>query len=86
MQFDHALEVIAGVMRDGAASHPDNDWVERSATWHANRAAVHLSLLRNGGPAKEDNLAHACCRILMALQLREAAKMATAGTRGQARA
>ena len=27
--FTRALEAVAGVMRDGAASHPDNDWVGR---------------------------------------------------------
>jgi hypothetical protein len=34
--FKPALEVIAGVMRDGVATHPDNDWV---------RAGVYRSLI-----------------------------------------
>lgn len=28
--FTGALEAIASVMRDGATSHPDNDWVTRA--------------------------------------------------------
>ena len=28
--FAKAFEAIAGVMRDGAQSHPDNDWVGRA--------------------------------------------------------
>jgi hypothetical protein len=72
MQFDQALEVIAGVIRDGAASHPDNDWVERTPEFHIQGARLHLSLLCNGDRAsREDHLAHAACRILMALTLRE---------------
>ncbi len=27
--FAKALEIVARVMRDGAATHPDNDWVRR---------------------------------------------------------
>jgi hypothetical protein len=26
--FTKALEVVAQVMRDGAATHPDNDWAQ----------------------------------------------------------
>lgn len=45
--FTKALEAIAGVMRDGAASHPDNDWVRRTPEYHigrAERSAGGLSL------------------------------------------
>jgi hypothetical protein len=44
--FKHALEVIAGVMRDGVATHPDNEWVRRSVDYHLGRAEEHLRLLR----------------------------------------
>jgi hypothetical protein len=56
--FKHALEVIAGVMRDGVATHPDNEWVRRSVDYHLGRAEEHLRLLRDGSQA-EDHLAHA---------------------------
>ena len=35
--FTKALEVVAGVMREGAATHPDNDWVGRSPEYHLGR-------------------------------------------------
>jgi hypothetical protein len=68
--FKHALEVIAGVMRDGVATHPDNEWVHRSVEHHLSRAEEHLRLLREGEQL-EDHLAHAATRLLMALTLRE---------------
>ena len=36
--FDQALQVIAGIMRDGVAKHPDNEWVQRSVEYHVGRA------------------------------------------------
>ena len=67
--FEQALAVIAGVMRDGVAKHPDNEWVRRSIEYHIGRAEEHL-LLRDGEQL-EDHLAHAVTRLLMALTLRE---------------
>jgi hypothetical protein len=32
--FTEALEIVAEVMRQGAASHPDNDWLRRSPEYH----------------------------------------------------
>ena len=40
--FTKALTVVAQVMRDGAATHPDNDWVRRSPEYHLSRAEEHL--------------------------------------------
>ena len=68
--FKPALEVIASIMRDGVATHPDNEWVRRSVDYHLGRAEEHLRLLRDGSQA-EDHLAHAATRLLMALTLRE---------------
>ena len=68
--FKHALEVIAGVMRDGVATHPDNDWLRWSADYHLARAQQHLRRLHDGSQA-EDHLVHATTRLLMALTLRE---------------
>ena len=68
--FDRALQVIAGVMRDGVAKHPDNEWVRRSIEYHIGRAKEHLRLLRDGEQL-EHHLTHAATRLLMALTLRE---------------
>jgi hypothetical protein len=68
--FAKALEAIAGIMRDGAANHPDNDWVERTPEYHLGRAEEHLRLL-NEGDQLQDHLSHAATRLLMALTLRE---------------
>ena len=70
--FDQALQVIAGIMRDGVAQHPDNEWLRRSIEYHIGRAEEHLRLLSEGEQL-EDHLAHAATRLLMALTLREIA-------------
>jgi hypothetical protein len=59
-------------MRDGVATHPDNEWVRRSVDYHLVRAEQHLRQLHDGSQA-EDHLAHAATRLLMALTLRELA-------------
>lgn len=68
--FTKALDAIAGVMRDGATTHPDNDWVRRTPEYHIGRAEEHLRLLREGDQ-RQDHLSHAATRLLMALALRE---------------
>lgn len=68
--FTKALEVVAAVMRDGAATHGDGEWTRHSMKYHLARAEDHLRLLR-GGDQQEDHVAHACCRLLFALTLRE---------------
>ena len=68
--FTQALEVIAQVMRDGVATHPENKWVRRSIEYHLARAEEHLRLLHEGDQ-REDHVAHAATRLLMALTLRE---------------
>jgi ADP-dependent phosphofructokinase/glucokinase len=65
MQFDQALEVIAGIMRDGLHKHPDNEWTRRSPEYHIERTVEHLRLLKDGEQL-EDHLAHAATRLLMA--------------------
>jgi hypothetical protein len=70
--FTKALEVVARVMRDGAATHPDNDWVRRRPEYHLGRAEEHLRLWRDGDQL-QDHVSHAATRLLMALTLRELA-------------
>ena len=42
--FTKALEVIADIMRDGVATHPDNDWGRWPVDYHLARAEQHLRL------------------------------------------
>jgi hypothetical protein len=70
--FSEALETIAEVMKHGAASHPDNDWLRRTPEYHIQRAQEHLRLWRDGDQL-QNHIAHAATRLLMALTLRELA-------------
>jgi hypothetical protein len=72
MEFAQALQVIAEVMRDGARTHPTNDWLEQTPDYHVARATEHLRLLTEGDQL-QDHLSHAATRLLMALTLREIA-------------
>ena len=56
--FTKALEVVAQVMRDGAVTHPDNDWVRCSPEYHLGRAEEHLRLWRDGDQL-QDHVSHA---------------------------
>jgi hypothetical protein len=68
--FTEALATIADIMKHGAASHPDNDWVRRSPDYHVGRAVEHLQALQDGDQ-RQNHIAHAATRLLMALTLRE---------------
>ena len=68
--FSEAFDIIADVMKHGAASHPDNDWVRRTPEYQIARAEEHLRLLLDGDQ-KQNHLAHAATRLLMALTLQE---------------
>jgi hypothetical protein len=68
--FTKALQVVARVMREGAATHPDNDRIGRTPEYHLGRAEEHLRLWRDGDK-RQDHMSHAATRLLMALTLRE---------------
>jgi hypothetical protein len=68
--FTEALKIVARVMHDGAATHPDNDWIRRSPEYHLGRAEEHLRLWHDGDQL-QDHVSHAATRLLMALTLRE---------------
>ena len=68
--FTRAFESVSRVMREGAAKHPENDWVRRTPDYHLARAEEHLRLLHEGDQ-RQDHLSHAATRLLMALTLRE---------------
>jgi hypothetical protein len=64
--FPHALPVIAAVMQRGKRTH-SGDWLALPAKFHLARAQRHLDLLA-AGDMTEAHLAHAACRLLMALE------------------
>jgi dATP/dGTP diphosphohydrolase, N-terminal len=68
--FTRAFESVSRVMREGAAKHPENDWVRRTPDYHLARAEEPLRLL-HAGDQRQDHLSHAATRLLMALTLRE---------------
>jgi hypothetical protein len=49
--FARALAAVAEVMRAGAATHPDNDWVHRAPGYHIGRAEEHF-FRKGGGPRR----------------------------------
>ena len=61
--FDQALGVIAGLMRDGVARHPDNDWVCRGPDYHVARDGA-LVAKNEEGEQLEDYLATRLTRLL----------------------
>ena len=69
-EFTKAVAIVAQVMKDGAATHPSNDWANWPAEYHVARATGHLRLLAEGDQ-RQDHLSHAATRLLMALTLRE---------------
>jgi len=68
--FDQALAVVADIMRRGAATHADGEWTRRSPDYHVMRALEHLRAAE-AGDQRQDHIAHAATRLLMALTLRE---------------
>jgi hypothetical protein len=68
--FVHALTIIGRVMEAGATNHGNGEWLQHPTLYHVGRAMMHLRRLGDGDQS-EDHLAHACCRLLMALSLRE---------------
>jgi hypothetical protein len=68
-----ALRSIASMMTVMTATgkHARDDWRDQAVTLHVNAATNHLNLLACGDES-EDHLKHAACRLLMALDQREA--------------
>lgn len=66
--FSRALRIIGRVMARGRATHRGRDWRDSPAAFHLDRARRHLDLLARGDTS-EPHLAHATCRLLIALEL-----------------
>jgi hypothetical protein len=64
-----ALRTVTEVMERGARTHQGEDWRALPAGFHLARARRHLDLLA-GGDVSEQHLAHAACRLLMELEVK----------------
>lgn len=62
----YAIREIADVLETGARTHPGQDWSEWSLAENANHAIIHL-VQWSMGDRKEDHLANALTRLMMAV-------------------
>ena len=69
-EFTDAFQIVIEVMRQGAASHPRDEWRSLPHEFHVGRAIEHLRLWQQGD-LQQDHLSHAATRLLMALTLKE---------------
>ena len=70
VNLDQALGVLARTLAAGRRTHRAGAWRLKAVQKHLQHARKHLDLLASVS-AGEDHLAHAACRLLMALELRE---------------
>jgi hypothetical protein len=70
VNLDQALCILARTLASGRRSHRAGVWRLKPVQKHLRHARKHLDLLASGAGG-EDHLAHAACRLLMALELRE---------------
>ena len=70
VNLDRALCVLARTLAAGWRTHRAGAWRSKPLQEHLQHARKHLNLLARGSEG-EDHLAHAACRLLMALELRE---------------
>ena len=70
VNLDQAFCILAWTLATGRRTHRAGAWRLKSVQKHLQHARKHLDLLASGSGG-EDHLAHAACRLLMALELRE---------------
>ena len=70
VNVDQAFCILARTLAAGRSSHRAGVWRLKPVQKHLRHARRHLDLLASGAGG-EDHLAHAACRLLMALELRE---------------
>jgi len=70
VNLDQALCILARTLASGRRTHRAFAWRSKPIQRHLQHARKHLDLLASGSEG-EDHLAHAACRLLMALELRE---------------
>jgi hypothetical protein len=64
-----ALIEVAMVLEEGAKKYGMNNWKNIESSSHINHALAHL-FLHLTNRSEEDDLGHAACRILMALEMK----------------
>ncbi len=69
-ELAHALDSAQRTLDAGDRTHAPGAWAEDSPENHARHALRHLQMLSQGDD-REDHLAHALCRCLLALEVRE---------------
>lgn len=85
VNLDQALSVLARTFAVGRRTHRAGGWRLKPVPKHLRHARKHLDLLATGSEG-EDHLAHAACRLLMALELRERTTQTRAASLGSAEA
>ncbi len=70
VNLDQAFCILARTLASGRRTHRAGAWRSKSVQKHLHHARKQLDLLPSG-TGGEDHLAHAACRLLMALELRE---------------
>jgi len=70
VNLDQAFCILARTLASGRRTHRAGAWRSKPVQKHLQHARKHLDLLARGSEG-EDHLAHAACRLLMALELRE---------------
>jgi hypothetical protein len=70
VNLDQAFSILARTLAAGRRTHRAGAWRAKSVRKHLQHARKHFDLLASGAGG-EDHLAHAACRLLMALELRE---------------
>lgn len=68
-----AVLAVAQVLATGAQKYGPDNWRGIPVEDHFNHALAHL-FADLGGDTGDDHLAHAACRLLMALELRRGVK------------
>lgn len=68
-----ALDVVNQVIARGERTHPPFSWVELGFAGNMAHFSRHIEMYAKGDTS-EDHLAHAACRLMMALELRERGK------------
>lgn len=69
-----AMLRAAGILKMGADRYGEGNWKKISIPSHLNHAISHLFLYLSGDQV-EDHLAHATCRLMFALDLKESGKI-----------
>lgn len=66
-----AIQKLAQVFHEGAEKYDEWNWLKIDCRSHLNHALNHIYLWLGGDESGEDHLAHALCRLTMAVRKEE---------------